>query len=367
MNKLDLNQISRPTLVVDVEKVRSNIQRIKDKVCALNIEFRPHFKTHQSTFIGNIFKDFGVKKIAVSSLRMAYYFLKSNWNDILIAFPLNLREIDEVLKLSSLIDLSITISDLYSLEFLDRILTTKVNVFLEFDVDYYRSGFDYKDYPTIEKVARFLNHSKHINFKGILAHNGLAYAANSMEGVIETNKNFIEKIIYLKAYFSEKGFPLIATVGDTPSVSICNDFAGIDELRPGNFVFYDVMQLNIGSCGIDNIAVCAFLPIVSINHKTNQIICYGGTTSLSNDFIEMDGIRIYGLVVPVNENGWLKPFEDTFVSKLTQEHCVISSKEDIVSKFKPGDLIGILPIHSCLTADAMKSYFVPGVGYVDHL
>lgn len=365
--KIDLNQISRPTLVVDVEKVKSNIQKIKDKINALNIEFRPHFKTHQSKFIGNIFKNFGVKKITVSSLRMAHYFLQSNWNDILIAFPLNLREIDEVLKLSDLIDLSITNSDLYSLEFLNRILTTTINVFLEFDIDFYRSGFNYKDYPTIEKLLRLLNRSKHINFKGIIAHNGLVYTAKSKEEVIEMNKTFVEKVLQLKFYFYEKGFPIIATVGDTPSVSICSDFSGINELCPGNFVFYDVMQLNIGSCGIDDIAVCAFLPVVSVNSKTNQIICYGGATSLSNDFIEMDGLKIYGLVVAINEDGWSNPFEDTYVSKLTQEHCVISSKGEIVSKYKPGDLIGILPIHSCLTADAMKSYFAPGIGYVDHL
>ncbi|MGQ9818403.1 MAG: alanine racemase [Candidatus Kapaibacteriales bacterium] len=367
MKKIELNQISRPTLIVDIDKVKLNIQRIKEKISKLNIEFRPHFKTHQSKFIGNVFKEFGIKKITVSSLSMAHYFLQSNWNDILIAFPLNLREMDEILKLSGLINLSVTVSDLYTLEYLNRILTTKMNVYLEFDIDYYRSGFDYKDNFTIQKVIKLLTNSKNLSFKGIIAHNGLTYSATTKEEVVKLNKTFVEKIFHLKSYFIEKGFSIIASIGDTPSVSICDDFQGIDELRPGNFVFYDVMQLNIGSCTLSDIAVCAILPIVSINYKANQIICYGGATSLSKDFIEMDGIRIYGLVAPITENGWLEPFEDTYVSKLTQEHCVISSREEIVRQYKPGDLIGILPIHSCLTADAMKSYFVPGFGYVDHL
>lgn len=118
-----------------------------------------------------------------------------------------------------------------------------------------------KDYLTIEKVVRSLNHSKHVNLKGIIAHNGLVYTANSMKEVIETNKAFIEKIVCLKAYFSEKGFPIIATVKDIPSVSICNDFARIDEFSPGNFVFYNVMQLKIGSCGIGDKAVRAFFQL----------------------------------------------------------------------------------------------------------
>lgn len=367
MKHIELSKITRPTIIVDIERLKSNIDRIYSKVTALNISFRPHFKTHQSKFIGNIFKEFGVDKITVSSLRMAEYFLQTNWRDILIAFPLNLRELDEILKLSSLINLSITVSDIFTLEYLDRLLTRPMKIFIEIDVDYHRSGIYYNDLLSIEKVIKVIKHSKHLKLIGILAHNGLTYSAKGREEVIDFHRTFLEKLVGLKNFFIKNGLPVIISVGDTPSVSICDEFPEVDELRPGNFVFYDVMQFHIGSCDINDISLCVVLPVVSINHKARKIICYGGSVSLSKEFIEIEGTKIFGLVVQIDETGWSKPFEDTFVSLLTQEHCVITTTDEVLRKYKPGDLIGILPIHSCLTADAMKLYFLPGVGYIDHL
>ena len=49
------------------------------------------------------------------------------------------------------------------------------------------------------------------------------------------------------------------SVGDTPSSRLVTDFGNVDELRPGNFIFYDVQQTIAGVCGIEDIAV-ACLP-----------------------------------------------------------------------------------------------------------
>ena len=60
-----------------------------------NLVLRPHFKTHQSIEIGNWFKEKGVTSITVSSIKMAEFF-SSEWDDITIAFPLNILEIDKL-------------------------------------------------------------------------------------------------------------------------------------------------------------------------------------------------------------------------------------------------------------------------------
>lgn len=102
------------------------------------------------------------------------------------------------------------------------------------------------------------------------------------------NKTFVEKILYFKSYFNEKGFPIIATIWVSTFVSFCEDFGEMNELHLENSVFDEVMQLTIGSCKIDGIALCAFLPVVSVNYKTNQIIFSGKITSLSIDCVEID-------------------------------------------------------------------------------
>ncbi|MGC9077543.1 MAG: alanine racemase [Candidatus Kapaibacteriota bacterium] len=367
MNSVFVRDIVEPTLLLDETKCKNNIERIYTKVTSFGIEFRPHFKTHQSKAIGKWFWDLGVRKIAVSSLKMAKYFMQSDWRDILIAFPLNIRQLDEVLLASQHIDLKVTISDLYSLDFVNRVLTFPIKVYLEIDVDFKRSGFNINNREEISKALKIFSKSKFLNLVGLLAHNGLNYFAKNSEEVIENNKVFLSKLFDLKNYFIAEGYNPILSVGDTPSISICDDFKGVDELRPGNFVFYDVMQASLGSCFIDDISICLAAPIVALYPSQNEFVCYGGAVHLSKESLTIDDLNIFGLVVDIFDNSWSDPLEDTFVRMLSQEHSVIKTTPEFFKTHKIGDIVGILPVHSCLTAEAMKRYLIPNSCWVDHL
>ena len=138
------------------------------------------------------------------------------------------------------------------------------------------------------------------------------------------------------------------SVGDTPSCSIIDDFTGVDEIRPGNFVFYDVMQLLLGSCKEEDIAIAVACPIVAK---------YGGAIHLSKDYLEKDdGTKYYGLVALQDGKGWGKILESTFVASVSQEHGLIITTEDILERLEIGDLLYILPIHSCLTSNLLRKY-----------
>ena len=367
MNGLSIHDICEPTLLLDETKCKNNINRVVSKAKSLGIQFRPHFKTHQSKEIGRWFQELGVEKIAVSSLKMAKYFAQAGWKDILIAFPLNLREFPETLLLTKHINLKLTISDISSIEFLSNILTFPIDIYLEVDVGYGRSGLPVDNFNLITKALNLIKKSKFMNLIGLLSHNGKVYFCNSKDEVIEQHKIFLSKLLDLKNRLISEGFDLILSVGDTPSVSICDDFYGVDELRPGNFVFYDVQQAYIGSCDFVDIAVCLAVPIVAIYPERSELVCYGGAVHLSKEHLEIDDLRIYGLVVDLFDDSWSAPIENSFVRLITQEHSVIKTTPQVIDRYKIGDLIGILPIHSCLTADAMKKYLIPNKGWLDHL
>lgn len=81
-----------------------------DKARKLGVKFRPHFKTHQSRLIGGWFREEGIRAITVASVSMARYFMDDGWEDITIAFPLNLRETQEIIDLSGKADLNILVT-----------------------------------------------------------------------------------------------------------------------------------------------------------------------------------------------------------------------------------------------------------------
>ena len=101
----------------------------------------------------------------------------------------------------------------------------------------------------------------------------------------------------IKERYIDRYPQLKISLGDTPSCSLADRFGVADEIRPGNFVFYDVTQLKIGSCDWYNIALAVKCPVVDINRHRNEAVIYGGGVHFTKDRIDRPGNRpLYGMV-----------------------------------------------------------------------
>jgi len=328
------------------------------KAAEHSLSFRPHFKTHQSARIGGWFRAEGVDKITVSSVTMAEYFAKSGWNDILIAFPLNHPEIQQINKLAGKINLSVTIEALETIDYLNKKLHNKTGVYIKIDAGYHRTGIGWNHLDEIEKIIVSINKTANLNFVGFLVHSGHTYQAKNLHEIQEIHDDSLRKLSALQSRFTDEDFRPLVSIGDTPSCSTVNNFEGVDEIRPGNFVFYDIMQFQLGSCKQEDIAVALACPVVAKHPNRNEFIIYGGAIHLSKEFInDFTGRINYGLIVNLESNRWGNPVNGAFVKSLSQEHGVIQTTREHLKALKIGDIIGILPVHSCLTSSQMKYYF----------
>jgi len=349
--------ISKPTLILNKERCMDNITRMQEKAKNSNVHFRPHFKTHQSAFIGNWFRRQGIHSITVSSASMAKYFSAYGWRDITIAFPVNLLEMNILSELANEVNLNIILDSTEVLPYLEAGLNYQVGIFIEIDTGDHRSGVIWKDTAAIDKIMEHLSLSVKLKFKGFLTHSGHTYHADSPETIRDIFKDTVQKLQYLKGLYQEAWPDLVLSVGDTPSCSLVEDLGGVDEIRPGNFVFYDLMQYSLGACTLNDIAVTVACPIVGRNLSRNEIIIYGGANHFSKDFLfRSNGERIYGYAVLFEEGAWSHPINGAFLSDLKQEHGIIKAPREVVEELRIGDVIGILPVHSCLTAHLLKGY-----------
>ncbi len=359
--------LKRPTLIIDKQKCLSNIRQMADKASRNDLIFRPHFKTHQSKVIGKWFNQFGVEKITVSSLTMAKYFADAGWKDITIAFPFNQLEIAEINELAAEIELNILLIHTSSAAFLQKHLKQQIGIFIEIDCGYHRSGIPAENIDEIDDLIKAVSNVEKLNFKGFLTHSGHTYHTRSIKQIIAVHEVTKFKMNLLKKRFISQFPNLIISVGDTPSCSLAEDFSGIDEIRPGNFVFYDVMQFKLGVCDPRQIAVAVACPVVAKNKQKNEVIIYGGAVHLAKEFTIDNRNRIYGLVVELQNSGWSQPIAQCYVSSLSQEHGIIKVSPDKFEQFKIGDVLGILPVHSCLTANLMREYLTLDGEVLEHL
>lgn len=343
-------KIAEPHLLIDKKKVVSNIDKMIARVEQFGASFRPHFKTHQSAEIGEFFRQKGVKAITVSSVSMAEYFAANAWTDITIAFIVNLKQINEINILAEKIDLNILVDSLYSTKILNQKISKNIGVFIKIDTGYHRSGIAF-DNNEVREIAEEIKGSKFLKLKGFLTHAGHAYNAkgkNEIEKIVETAKFQLSK---LRSQYPET----IISYGDTPSCSLSENLNGFDELRPGNFVYFDAMQYHIGSCKMSEIAVAVACPVVSVYHEREEIIIYGGGVHLSKEYIAGDNnFKLFGYVVKLENGKWTEPISGAYVSSLSQEHGTIRMPKNKISDFKPGDLVGIIPIHSCLSSNLLR-------------
>lgn len=350
-------EITKPTLLLSKEIALRNIQNMVRKAKDHGLNFRPHFKTHQSAEIGEWFREAGVQCITVSSLTMANYFAEFGWNDITIAFSVNIPEIPEMNELAERIDLNLLIENKEGLEALQEKITWHTGVFIKIDTGYNRTGIEANRTQVIDELLEIIQKSPLLQFKGFLSHTGHTYHANSKNDIYSRHFDALLKMKALKARYISEWPDLIISIGDTPSCSICDNFDGVDEIRPGNFVFYDLMQFKLGVCQLSDIAVRMVCPVVAVHPSRNEVVIYGGAIHFAKDsIINIDGKPLFGRIVVNDGDKKILLDEKNYLHALSQEHGILKITPRDLHYFTPGTLIEIIPVHSCLTANLMKEY-----------
>lgn len=361
-----IDMISVPTLLLDEKRARYNIERMVANARTGAVRFRPHFKTHQSAGIGTWFREAGVRAITVSSVSMARYFADHGWDDITIAFPVNLREIAEINRLAQEIRLHLLVENLDTVTFLAHRLTAPVAIWIEVDAGYGRSGVPWNDDAGLAALAAAVVDSPLMALQGVLTHDGVTYTARSHEAILADYVRTTTGMAHARNWLIKQGFlGLELSVGDTPACSVLADFAPANEIRPGNFVFYDWTQVQIGSCVWNEVAVAVACPVVSLHPERNEMVLYGGAVHLSKESLAReDGSPTFGAVVLLSDDGWGAPLDGVWLRSISQEHgivrCTPGAYTRLAKQVSVGDLLGVLPIHSCLTADLLKVYQTVG-------
>lgn len=394
-------EITKPTFVVDEAICRRNIARMAARARQGGVRFRPHFKTHQSAAIGEWFREEGVTAITVSSVTMARYFADAGWKDITIAFPVNLREIREINRLAGEVRLGLLVENEVAMGYLVKHLTAAADIWIEIDTGYHRSGVDTVKSRIIDQLLDVLKQSDKMVFRGFLSHSGQTYAARSVEDICIRHAGVLLQTRSLKNHYLPEWPGVEVSLGDTPACSVCDQWEGVDEIRPGNFVFYDLMQFQLGVCRQEEIAVRVVCPVVSRQIMRNEAVIYGGAVHLSKELmIGANGKKWYGgvvlpdrgpsqvilpgqgqepspgtgqIAVPLHklrqekvkgkgdddrseEEGRWRISGETWVAGLSQEHGVVRGDFEEIKAMQPGDLLEIIPVHSCLAADLAGTY-----------
>lgn len=344
--------LDRPIAVVDTQRCKENIKHMYEKAVNAGCEFRPHFKTHQSREIGTWFKEKGVTAITVSTPEMGLYFAEDGWEDITIGFPFYTGQAEKVKQLQKLSNVKLFINQVSAIEFLEDHLEKELEMYIEIDAGYGRSGIHFQDTDQIDELIKSAQNSAKVKFYGFYIHDGGTYKKTGVDEVKEISERDFKAFKYLKNRYKN----IKLCFGDTPSCSLIDNFAEIDELSPGNLVFYDLMQTEIGSSTFNQIALLVKVPITQILKEKDQVIIHGGAVHFSKESIQKNGEITFGQPVYFDKNNNIKQFKGTRVSSLSQEHGIVTGYKHLKNYIHENGYLYICPVHSCLTANLFDRY-----------
>ncbi|MCF7939895.1 MAG: alanine racemase, partial [Spirochaetales bacterium] len=346
-----------------------NIRVMRKKAERSGVLFRPHFKTHQSALVGEWYREQGVKSITVSSVKMGMYFASHGWEDITIAFPVNTREIDDINDLAGRVKLNLLVLTPEIAEQLSRELVNPVGIWIKVDTGYGRTGIPWGNREAIVDLSRKIEELPGIEFQGLLTHAGHTYHIYDVGERTRIFRGIADGMGQLRDGVLAAGLEqCLISVGDTPGATAAEDFSGVDEVRPGNFVYFDAQQLHLGSCDETEVAAAVACPVVAVHKDRSELILYGGAIHLSaqpEDHPEIEGQRMYGYVVEASPDGWGAVDRYNYVKSVSQEHGVARVDAMFLSKVKPGDLVGVIPVHSCLAVDLLDRGITTGSQFFD--
>lgn len=363
---MPLTDLATPALLVDRDLVERNTTRMREKARQSRVGLRPHVKTHKTVEIARMQLGAESGPITVSTLAEAEFFADRGFRDITYAVPIAPGKLDRAATLAARIDrLNLLIDHPDTLGAIEAFAAGKrlrFDLFLEIDSGYHRSGL-LPDDPEVGDLAIALARSPAVRFRGLLTHAGHSYHAHNVKEIVPIAMSELEALDRVVTILSAQGIHgLVRSIGSTPTASAVTRIPPADELRPGNYVFYDAFQAAIGSCTLADCAATVLTTIVGIYPQESRMIVDAGALAMSKDAGATHIHPDAGFGVVCDLAMQPLPLE---VRALSQEHGHVYGRPGAnLDGFRVGTKLRIIPNHSCLTAAMFDRYHVVTKGEV---
>jgi D-serine deaminase-like pyridoxal phosphate-dependent protein len=355
------NDVQTPAFLVDRSRVERNCASMRAKARASGVAFRPHVKTHKTLEIGRMQHGGAIGPITVSTLAEAEAFARDGYRDITYGVPVAPEKLHRVATLARGMErLSVLVDSERALRAIEEFAGAQgvtFDVYLKVDCGYHRAGVD-PGSPDSVRLALALASSEAVRFQGLLTHAGHSYNAVDVEEIRRIAAEEAGSLTRFRALLASEGLgETRRSVGSTPTAAVVERFSECDEVRPGNYVFYDAFQATIGSCSLADVAVSVLTTVVGSYPERNALIVDAGALALSKDVgpAHIDPHFGYGLVCDES----LQPLPMR-IEALSQEHGKIFTETPV----PVGTRLRIIPNHSCLTAAMFDAYQIVDRGRV---
>jgi D-serine deaminase-like pyridoxal phosphate-dependent protein len=338
---LNINDLETPALLIDREVMLENMKRMQAIAESHGVSLRPHTKNHKCPEIAKLQLELGASGICVQKLGEAEVMVEAGVKDIFITNEIvQPTKIDRLVKLQDKASVRVAVDSFENAQQIGEIAAGSnrvLPVLVDVDTGMKRCGVPLG--PVAVKLASAVAKTKGLRFDGLMTFEGHLYEITNPTKRKAAAQRTIERFVRLGKKIRQNGLDVsVMSCGSTPTAEAVADVKGITELQPGNYVFYDLMQVEKGSARLHNCAQRILTTIISSPSK-NRCIVDAGTKAFAHDHGEFPRAlgATRGTPIQINE-----------------EHLTLRTR----SKLRIGDKIQFLPYHACTATNMFDQVHV---------
>lgn len=355
--------LETPCLLLDLDRLERNCERMRARAHALGVRLRPHLKTAKSREVARIAGGGEPGGVTVSTLKEAEHFARGGHKDILVAAGTVPNKFTHAARIQRetgcdliLITDSPDVVDAAARYAANNAVT--LSFLIEIDCGENRGGLPPRD-GAVVRIAQAITQAPGLRLRGVMTHGGQSYGTNDPRQVKIIAAAERNAVVTAASAIRAAGLPCnIVSVGSTPGAMFAENLDGVTEMRPGVYMFMDLMMAGRNVCREEDIAVSVLASVIGHNRAGGAILLDAGALALSKDigahaFLPGAG---YGYVCDAST---LTRLGSLAVDIAYQEHGVVKVADAAwFGRLPVGSLVRVLPNHTCMTSAAYDAYEV---------
>jgi D-serine deaminase-like pyridoxal phosphate-dependent protein len=330
-----ISELDTPALLIDLGIMERNLQRAAEYARANSLRLRPHTKTHKIPALARRQLSLGAAGLSVAKVGEAEVMLDSDTPDMLVAYPVigsgKLRRLMDVARRTSVTVALDSAEAAVQLSAAAVEAGLTIGVLAELDAGLGRVGVQ----PGAEllELIHTIGRMPGLEFRGLAFYPGHIKAIDSaaldeLSRLLDNVRSDLQR--------ARIEAPIISG-GSTPTLWRSHRVRGINEIRPGTYIFNDRNTLLSGACSIEDCAAHILVTVVSTSVR-DQMIIDGGSKTFSSDRSAATGVEGYGIV---------REAPEAVFTKMNEEHGFVSLP-GASGRFRVGDRLRVLPNHICV-------------------
>lgn len=340
----DDERLDTPALLVDLDAVDANINRMAAYARRAGLALRPHIKTHKSLAMARRQLAAGAAGLAVATTAEAVVMARSGVTDLLLAYPtIGRRKLERIVPLVETGALTLVTDSAEATTGYRELaghLGRVIPVLVEVDTGMDRVGVE----PShVLKAAQEIVSAPGLEFRGVMTHAGHAHNAADARGIELVARREAAVMGNVREDLEASGLDVeIVSAGSTITAPFLSASDGITEIRPGTYIYNDLRTLACYACTADAMAMTALATVVSRNG--DRVTLNTGSKTLTPT------------THPDFGYGHLRSRPDVSITHLSEEHATARIEVDR-PHLAIGDRVQVLPVHVCLWSDLQREVY----------